>query len=282
MKRNVRISYKGKTKIIESDDKSEVVKPKTKPLKDLFNYLDDRNYSNHPNIVEENKSHIKYEYIDCVKTMNEDYHEDFAKAVSNLHLKTTYYKDVSTKKYKDIYNKLIDNVDFLKEQYNRKINNIDNELYMSPSNYLFARGFSLFNSNLTFMEKELNKWYKLVKDKTRERVVVVHNNLKRDNFLKGEKTVLTGWDNFVQDTPVLDLYKLYKNEYKNIDFERFFKKYKEEYELTKEEIILFNILISMPQKINEELNEYEKTKEIKEVLNYISKTNKFIKSGVFD
>ncbi len=274
-----KITLKGKAKILEEGDTKYVIKPKNKSVKDLFEYLDSRNYSSHPKIIDESDKEIKYEYVDGNKNNSL---KALAKHISNLHSSTTYYKDVSTSKYKNIYNKLIDNVDYLKDFYQRKIMEIDNERYMSPSSYLLARNYSLFNSNLIFIEKEINKWYNLVKDKTKERVAVVHNNLKKDNLLVGSEEVLTGWDKFIVDTPVLDLYKLYKNEYLDSDFEEMMTSYLEEYKLNKEEICLFTFLISMPPSLKIKGSELEKVKEVKSIVDYLNRTNKLIKSGVFD
>lgn len=274
-----KISLKGKAKILEEGDTKYVIKPKNKSVKDLFEYLDSRNYSSHPKIIDESDKEVKYEYVDGNKNNSL---KSLAKHISNLHSSTTYYKDVSTSKYKNIYNKLIDNVDYLKDFYQRKIMEIDNERYMSPSSYLLARNYSLFNSNLIFIEKEINKWYNLVKDKTKERVAVVHNNLKKDNLLVGSEEVLTGWDKFIVDTPVLDLYKLYKNEYLDSDFEEMMTSYLEEYKLNKEEICLFTFLISMPPSLKIKGSELEKVKEVKSIVDYLNRTNKLIKSGVFD
>jgi len=84
------------------------------------------------------------------------------------------------------------------------------------------------------------------------------------------------------DTPVLDIYKLYKNEYKNMDFTSLLKIYNDTFPLTKEEIKLFFILISMPKKIEEKNSEYERVLEIKKELDYIYRTNSLLKSGVFN
>ena len=274
-----KISLKGKTKIFESDDEKYVLKDKNKSVKDLFDYLDSRNYSSHPKVIEECGNKIKYEFFNGDKNNSLP---ALSRHIANLHSSTTYYKDVSTSKYKNIYNKLIDNVDYLKEFYQKKILQVDNEIYMSPSSYLFARNYALFNSNLVFIEKELNKWYNLVKDKTRERVTVVHNNLCKDNLLIGKDEILTGWDNFIVDTPVLDLYKLYKNEYLDNDFKEMLSNYLKDYCLTKEEISLLTFLISMPPILKEEANELSKVKEVKELITYLTRTNELMKSGVFD
>ena len=88
-------------------------------------------------------------------------------------------------------------------------------------------------------------------------------------------------DNYLVDTPILDLYKLYRNEYKNMDMESIFKKYIEINKLTKEEISLFNVMISMPSTINIANNEYKKVVEVKSILDYTYRTSYFINLGVF-
>lgn len=277
-----KITYKGKSKIIIEDDKKEVIKENNRSLTDLFDYLDKRDYQSHPNIISEEEDYIKYEYIDEYKLNDEISNTDFIKTISSLHLKTTQYKDVSKRKYKDIYNRLMDNIDYLKEEANSKIQQIDDEVYMSPSNYLYARNYSLIFSNLIYIERSLNNWFNKVKDKTKERVCVVHNNLKKDNCLNSKVTTLTGWDNYVIDTPALDLYKLYRNEYKNIDFVSFFNVYSEDFKLSEEEKELIKILISMPLKIKEDNKEIVKVSETTKMIDYIIRTNKLIKSGVLD
>lgn len=284
MEKIKKITIKGKAKILETDENRIVIKPKKKDLKSLFDYLSTRGFDSYPNILEENKDEIRYKYYEENNIFNEDniIDEDFIREISSLHYKTTYYKNISRKKYKEIYNKLIDNIDYLKDYYSNLIKKIDGEIYMSPSSYLFARNYTIINSNLLYLEKELNAWYNLVKDKTKERVAIIHNNLKKDNFIRGEKNILTSWDNYLVDTPILDIYKLYKNEYKKMDFISLLKIYNETYPLKKEEIKLLFIMISMPKKIEKTKNEYANIKEIKELLDYTYRTNEIIKSGIFD
>lgn len=283
MKKINKIVIKGKAKILESDEDKVVVRKKSKDLSSLFQYLSSRGYNNYPKIIVEDKDEIRYKYYDEAlpfyqESSNE---EDFIRAVADLHYKTTYFKDVSKKKYKEIYNNLIDNVDYLRDYYNDLIKKIDGEEYMSPSSYLLARNFSIINSNLMYVERELNQWYKLVSEKKKERVVIVHNNLKRDNFIGGDNVIIS-WDNFLVDTPILDIYKLYKSDYKRLDFSNLLKVYNDTFQLTDEEKKLFYIMISMPKKLESNDSEYSKVMEVNEVLDYIYRTNELIKSGVFD
>ena len=82
------------------------------------------------------------------------------------------------------------------------------------------------------------------------------------------------------DTRILDIYKLYKKEYKKMDFTNLLKIYNDEYPLDDEESKLLTIMISMPSTIKETNNEYDKIKEINEILDYIYRTNELIKTGV--
>ncbi len=276
-----KISLKGKAKILETDTGKIVVKPKKKELMELFDYLQSRDFNSYPKIIDEDNEEVRYEYYED-SYFHQESDEDFIRSVGELHYKTTYFKNVSRKKYKEIYNTLIENVDYLKDYYGKIIHDIDMESYMSPSDYLLARNYTIINTSLIYIEKELNAWYNLVKDKTKERVCVVHNNLKKENVIRGSTPIFTGWDNFLVDTPVLDIYKLYKNEYKTMDFENLLKVYNETFELSKEEVKLFKVIISMPQKLEENTSEYNKVMDVKEMLDYIYRTNNVIKSGVLD
>lgn len=278
MKKINKITIKGNVKIIETEDRKIVIKKKSKDMSSLFDYLNRRNFLCYPNIEKETRNDVEYEYYNEKKYFNQNDDEDFIRTIADLHYKTTYYKDVSRLKYKDIYNTLIDNIDYLKDYYEKYISEADIETYMSPSNYLFVRNYSIVNSSLFYIEKELNAWYNLVKDKTKERVSVVHNNLRKDNFLRSDKDLLTGWENYMVDTPILDIYKLYKNEYKNIDFKSMFKVYNDIFKLTKEELKLFFIMISMPKKLEKTDNEFNNVRNTKLFIDYMYRTNDFIKN----
>lgn len=278
MKKINKITIKGNVKIIETEDRKIVIKKKSKDMSSLFDYLNRRNFLCYPNIEKETRNDVEYEYYNEKKYFNQNDDEDFIRTIADLHYKTTYYKDVSRLKYKDIYNTLIDNIDYLKDYYEKYISEADIETYMSPSNYLFVRNYSIVNSSLFYIEKELNAWYNLVKDKTKERVSVVHNNLRKDNFLRSDKDLLIGWENYMVDTPILDIYKLYKNEYKNIDFKSMFKVYNDTFKLTKEELKLFFIMISMPKKLEKTDNEFNNVRNTKLFIDYMYRTNDFIKN----
>ena len=71
------------------------------------------------------------------------------------------------------------------------------------------------------------------------------------------------------DTPVLDLYKFYKTEGYNLDFNYLLKVYNENLELTKEEKLLLNILISIPPKMEFVGDEFIDTQNVRKTIDYI-------------
>lgn len=275
------IKYKNKAKIIVEEDRSYVIKSKKKDLKELYDYLELKGFTSFPKVLEEDENNVRYEYIESVYVTDDERGKELIKTVADLHYRTTYFKDVSRKKYKEIHYKITNNIDYLKDYYNKLIEKIDSTEYMSPYDYLIARNYSIIMSALMYAEREINSWYKLVQNKDTERVSVIHNNIRTSHFIKGDKGYLLNWDYSVVDTPILDLYKFYKKEYKNYNFKSLLKEYNNSFSLNEEEIKLLSVLISIPDKIELQNNVLNSVRAAKNILDYIYITNNLITSGIF-
>ena len=262
------MSKKYKNSVTIKDD--TVIKNKSNNnVIELFKYLDSKIFNNYPEIINEDEKTYTMKYIE-----NNDYYEvtkgvEFIKTVSMLHYKTIFFKDVSKNKYRNIYNKISDNIEYLKKYYLGLIESIESEVYMSPSHYLLARNYSSIDSSLNYASNELKKWFNLVSSKTKERVCIIHNNLSLNHFIGGKESCLLSWDKHMVDTPILDLYNFYKKEGYKLDFNYLLKVYNENLELLKEEKMLLNILISIPPKLEKIDDEYKNTVNIKNMLDYV-------------
>jgi hypothetical protein len=265
-----------KAKYIEEDDKY-ILKPTDKDIEELFSYLHSRGFDNIPEIIESSNEGIKYKYIENKNKDDMSRKLELSKLLSFLHYKTSYHKDVSKHKYREIYDKLIEKIEYIENYYNELMDKIEMEIYPSPSHYLIERNFSIILGSINFIKSETKRWFKLVQDKTKERVCIVNNNPKKEHVIIGDKSYLTNRDSYMVDTPIIDLYKLYKvdNNYK--DFYDLYKEYSKNFNLTNEEKKLFFIMISIPPKIDFLDNEILYTKIVNEVINYQYKTNEFIK-----
>lgn len=266
------------TTIIETKNKKYVIKKNNK--NNIYEYLNSRSFIYYPKIIYEDEYNI-YEYIENIEIPKEQKIIDLIEIVALLHSKTTFYKEIDKDEYKKIYEDINNNILYLRDFYNKLIIKAEQQIYMSPSNYFLALNISKIFGSLNFCKEQIDKWYKIINIKEKQRQTVIHNNLKLDHFIKNENSYLISWDKSKIDNPIFDLYKLYKRHWKEFDFEYILKKYEKIYPLLEEEKILFITLISLPDLLEEKTKEFEKCIEIGKIIDYLNKTEKFISPYYF-
>lgn len=269
-----KITIKNNVKIINN---SYVIKQNNLKGNNIFNYLLSRSFDYFPKVIKEDDNNIYFEYIKDIKEPNEQKIIDLILLLSLLHSKTTFYKEVDIDYYKDIYESINHEIDDTYNYYNQVMDNIDNEIYMSPADYLIARNISIIYKNLNYAKEEINNWYKLIENKRKVRIVTIHNNLSLDHYLKSDKSYLISWDKSKQDMPIYDLVSLYKHNYLDYDFIPLLNIYLNKYSLTEEELKLFLILIAIPSKIKAEKTEYKRVLSVRRIIDYLYKTDIILK-----
>ena len=181
-----RYTLKGKATILETTSGDFIVKPKNKNISELYNYLVSRGFDNFPKLIDASREEVNvFEYINTIKMPREQMADDIVDLIASLHNKTSYFKEVSEDTYKAIYEDIISNINYLKNYYDTLFEIGFNEIYQSPSTYLFMRNFYKINAALDFCSKELDEWYELIKGETKTRVAIVHNNLALEHYLRG-------------------------------------------------------------------------------------------------
>ena len=265
-----KITLKNGVKII---DDNYVIKKTDTSLMNTYNYLLSRSFNYFPEVIKEDKDNFYYKYINDIAEPKEQKIIDMTNLVSLLHNKTTMYKEIDIDNYKYIYESISNKIDDTYNYYNNLMDNIENEIYMSPSNYLIARNITLIYKMLNYAKTEINNWYKMIENKRKVRVVTIHNNLSIDHYLKSDKPYLISWDKSSIDMPIYDLVSLYKNNYMDFDFVDILKIYLNKYPLLPEEMLLFLIMISIPDKIKKADSEYKIVLEVRRIIDYIYKTN---------
>ena len=278
-----RITKLNSCTIIDSLDGKFVLKPKgERDIKDLYSYLKSRGFNNYPNLVDSSRDAMNiYEYIDGSIYPKEQKASDLIKVASLLHNKTSYTKEVREDKFKEIYENIKNNLEYYKYEYTSYVDNIEEEIFMSPSHYLFIRNSSKLLNQIKFCETKLDEWYESVKDKREIRVCTVHNNLSLEHFVKGDKEALISWDKASTDSPILDIYELYQREWENVEFGSLLKEYLSHYPLKKEELDLLLIMLSMPKNVEFEKNEFKSCEKIGKVLDYVFKTEELVRPYYF-
>lgn len=267
----------GKATIVNTKNGKYVIKNKNRNNNDILKYLLSRNFDYFPKILSDKDDDYELiEYIEDIDMPEEQKMMDMIDLIALLHSKTTYYKEVDVDDFDKIYDDINNNIAYLYNYYNDIMTIIENKIIYSPSEYLLARNISIIFDTLNFESNLLNKWQELVKDKRKQRYVVIHNNLDIDHFLKDQNNYLISWDKSRIDLPIYDLYKLYKKNNLNYDFETLLKRYERVYPLLEEEKVLFHILILLPDKIEFNNNEFEMCQKISDTIDNLYKTKDYV------
>lgn len=274
----LKYTLKGKTTILQTTSGDFVVKERHNDIRSLFTYLKSRHFYNFPKLIDDSRKDLNvYELIEDVPMPKEQKIEDLIDLVGLLHNKTSYHKEVTEDKYQEIYENIKSNIEYLRNVYNNYYEVYLPVKYLSPSEYTLMRNISKVFLALDFCDNELNEWFALVKNEKKQRVSVVHNNLSVSHLIRNNDNYLISWDYAKVDTPIVDIVKLYKNEYFNYDFSPLIESYFNRFPLNEAEKKLFFILIALPPEIKIQDDEYQNTKQIREKLDYVFKTEELLR-----
>jgi len=267
----------GKATIINTKNGKYVIKNKNRDNNDILKYLLSRNFDYFPKLLSDSADDYELiEYVEDIDMPEEQKMMDMIDLIALLHSKTTYYKEVDIDDFDKIYDDINNNIAYLYNYYNDIMTIIENKIIYSPSENLLARNISIIFDTLNFENNLLNKWQEIVKEKRKQRYVVIHNNLDIDHFLKNQNNYLISWDKSKIDLPIYDLYKLYKKNNLKYDFETLLKRYERIYPLLEEEKLLFHILILLPDKIEFNNNEFEMCQKISDTIDNLYKTKDYV------
>ena len=271
-----RYEKKGKVTIIDTKDKKYVYK-EGKIESQILNYLKSRSFEYIPSFLNNIQDTYQLsEYISDLNIPKEQKMLDLIRLIALLHSKTTHYKEIDLDYYEQIYEDLDGNINYLYIYYTDLITLIESKVYMSPSESMLANNITKIYQTLSKNKERLDKWHSHIKEKRKERRVVLHNNLKLEHFLESDIPYLISWDKAKIGNPVFDIYKLYQNHILDFDFETILNEYEKSYPLLKEEKELLFILISMPALIDFKQDEYTNCKIISKMLDKIYKTEMFL------
>ncbi|MBQ3021083.1 MAG: hypothetical protein IJD92_02520 [Bacilli bacterium] len=274
------VIVKGNTTIFKCTSGNYAIKKKcNKDIRELYNYLNSRNFNYYPELIEDNRDEVNvYEYIEDASISDEQKLFDLIDIISLLHNKTSYYKEITNDKIKTIYEDLLGRVSFIEDSLNKLIFEIEDSVFVSPSCSLLLINSSKVFESLVFLKKEIEEWYKLSLDSNKMRVSLLHNNLSLEHYVRNDKEYLISWDNYTIDTPILDIVKLYKKIYLKMDFSEPLKIYMDKFTLTEVEKKLLFIMLVLPDEIVLSNNEVNNVFIVRSYLDYIYKTENLIKS----
>lgn len=268
---------KGKTVLLETEDGRFAIKEKTRKANtNILRYLDSRNFNYYPKIIEDDGEYVVTEAIDEVEMPLDQKMMDMIDLMAVLHNKTTHYKEVDLDEYKKLYEDISNNIVYLTSYYEDFLAISQSHVFMSPSEYLLARNATKIFTSLNFAKQELDNWYDLVKEKRKQRLVVLHNHLDMSHFIKNRNPYFISWEKADIGIPIFDFYKLYKKHSIEFEFGELLKRYEHHYPLLEEERKLLFILMAMPSKIEFYENEYDNCMVISRLIDELYKSEMII------
>jgi formylmethanofuran dehydrogenase subunit D len=265
---------RGNTVVVTTNNGKYVVKKNNVPY-DIKNYLRSRNFDYIPNAIYDD-DYIISEYIEGYDIPKEQKIQDIVELTALLHNKTTHYKETDLSYYNELYNDLSDNIEYLTGYYNDLISIIEEKVFMSPSEYLLARNIKVIFENLHLCHDMLEDFYELVKEKRKQRLVVLHNNLDLDHYIRNNNSYLVSWDKAKIGEPIFDIYKLYKKYALDFDFDEILKLYENHYPLFNHERLLLFVLISAPNILSFNQSEYKNCINFSTEIDTLIKTREIV------
>ena len=236
----------------------------------FYEYLKSRNFNYFPNIEPINLNKIEImDYIEDKDIPNEQRLEDIVYLDSILHLNTTFDKVIDIDKIKEIYENTIDKLEELKKYYLNIQNVIEEEMYMSPANYLLIRNISLIYKAIYMSHEYIDKWYRTVEKTNSIRHAYIHGNLRKSHLLENNNLYLISWDKSRIDYPIFDIEEFYKNSYMDIGLKDILSIYEKKYPLKKEEKYLLFAYLLIPNKIDLKKDEYSRIKDVANIILYL-------------
>ena len=271
-----RYQMKGKVTFVDTDRGSYAMKEMEHDQEEIWNYLRSRNFLYYPEIIRYENRILVTKLEQDIAMPKEQKAEDLIDLMALLHQKTTHYKEVDISDYKELYEEISNNIFYLKTYYDDMMTIIESHIIMSPSEYLLARNITLVYSALNFSKEALEKWYEMIKDKRKQRMVILHNHLELSHFIRNQNAYLTSWDKAKFGIPIFDFYKFYKKHCLEFEFDELFKRYERSYPLLEEERLLLFILLALPSKIEWNDSEYAMCQKISNMIDEMIKTEKLI------
>ena len=260
--------------IIETNKGKYFIKEKIGNKKKLFNYLNNRKFTNFLNLTNNDIYEIYPYKKDNINISDKAI--DLVYIISMLHIKTTTYRELNLNKVKAVYEKFNDELKYLNTYYHNLQDYIESKIYMSPAEYLLIRNISSIYYMLENSKNNIDKWYSIKEKQNKDRVALIHNNISINNFIDDEEKKLKNWDNSLKDWVVYDFYKFYINEYQYLEFSSLFELYQKRYKYTEDELLLFKALLYKVWKVDLKGNNYDKCVKVNDLIIYIEKTKKFM------
>lgn len=273
-----KISIINNVKLIEEENNKYIIKnKKNNDVREVFSYLKSKNFLNYLDYINEDDDNVMiFPYINNVLKDKDDIAKDLIILISNLHAKTSFYKRYTEYEAKKFYEEKVELLESLDKYYDKLRFDIEEQEFISPSNYLLLRNISWIFHSINSGKYFLDKWYEIIKNKKNRRICLIHGNLEFSHLLEEENKFIISWDNARNDINIYDLIILYKKHFNEVDFYTLLKMYEEYFPLLTEERYLLFFFMLLPEELVLDKKEILNTKEVFNLTDRLRVSNSII------
>ena len=256
-------SFFNNVKYIETDIGNFIIKKSDNDK--VFIDLERNDFDNYIDYKYQVDDYKLYPYIDDFDIDENERGLDVVYLMSKLHNKTSYYKEINLYEIKKIYEQKKLKVHDLNEYYDYLRFSLEEKQFLSPTEIYLLKNISIIFISLDLVDKYLEEWYKIMQSKKRIRQSLIHNKLNLSHVIENNKPYFISWEQAKYDLPIYDFVNFYKSEFDKLDFIDLLNIYKNNINISKDELLMLYIEILLPEKImldNSEIkNIYDLTKQ---------------------
>lgn len=262
-------SFFNNVKYIETDKGNFIIK--RVPDNKIFINLERNDFDNYINYKYAIEDYKIYPYIDDFDIDDDERGLDIIYLMSKLHNKTSYFKELTVDEIKNVYEKRKLQIRDLNEYYEYLRFFIEEKEYLSPTEIYLLRNISIIFICLDLADKYLEDWYEIIKNKKRMRISLLHNNLNLTHIIENNKPYLISWERYKYDNPIYDFVNFYHQDFDKLDFIDLLNIYKNNINMSREELLMLYVEILMPNKIILDNSEIKNIYDLTEQNVYLNK-----------
>lgn len=257
--------------IIDTKEQRYVIKLNTSNY-DIYKYLISRGFPYFPeNFNYQTDNYDLCLYLESDRENIDQKLMDYVELMALLHKKTSYKRAIDLDEIKKIYEQKKEEIENCKSFYLKMNDEIDQELFLSPSMYLLVRNISLIYYLLNNCMKSLNDWYNQIKDEKTIRISLLHNNTDLDHLIICDNKYFISWDKASFDFPVYELVDFLKKYYKLVNFKDVLFVYNKINPLSDLEKTFLMLNLLLPKKIALSSNTYQDVINLNNEITFLKK-----------
>ena len=241
----------------------------------LLDYFNSINYDYYLPLIGSYNDLYLYPYYEEEVISSQEKAEKFLNTIGDLHQKSMVYECVSKEYITNFYQNIEMKIHELEKYYFNLQDKIEEESFIKLDSYFLLKNISIFYEVLNLSMNKLVLWYQEHSLSIRK-CHVIHNSSLNNFCFNSSFCYCFDYSKCAEDLLIYDLVEFYRDNSLDLDVVPIINNYQQLVSFTEEEWNLFFCLILIPKKIDFLSSNYDNILSIKNEIDYLEKTIKFV------